>query len=132
MARPSRRLLGLVAVGAVLFCACGDTLAFGVRDLEVTPDPAQPGQAVTFAFMLTIVPAHAYTITAWIDDQVHATVTGAEVVDGPFAMPVGDAADLIAQYGPGEHAARITVELTDDGREASTGMVRFELLETPL
>jgi hypothetical protein len=121
-------MLGLVALGPpAVLGGCGDSLLFSVGNLEVVPNPAVFGQAVTFAFDLTIVPEHEFTISAFIDDELHTSTARTGLVDGPFELDVGNATDLLARYGAGEHSARIVVVLTDVGREARTGPVTFEL-----
>ena len=117
-------LMGAALLAGVLGCS---ELLFGVRSLEVSPNPAQPGDAVSFAFWLSVVPEQDYTLTAFIDSTAELTEEGFAAVDGPYVMAVGTADDLIASYGLGTHTAHIEVRLTDRDKTARTLPVTFEL-----
>ncbi len=116
---------GLMAPG---LSGCTELL-FSARDLEVVPNPAEPGQQVSFVFAMTLVPSHPFTATAFIDGQPHLSESGEGVVESLIEMQIGDAADLIAQYGTGQHTARVLVQLDDDSQSAGTQEIVFELQE---
>lgn len=118
-----------VALGMAL-SACGPDLLLGVSNLQIAPDPAQPGDSVRFSFRLTLLPAHEYTVIAYINETEHTRVTGVGAFDGVIVVEMGDAADLITQYGTGVHEASIAVRL-DDGNGAATAIRTFTLVEPP-
>lgn len=109
---------------------CKPDLQLAATNLQVTPDPAQPGQAVTFTFHLTILPAQGYTVIAFIDEVEHTRVTGFSAHDGLFPVEVGAATDLIAQYGLGTHEGAVEVRLDDRNRSATAART-FTLEESP-
>lgn len=122
-------LAGMLAA-AFVASACGPDLLLGARELQISPNPAQPGDAVSFVFILSVVPEQDYTIVAFIDGTEHVTVAGFEAIDAPFVVVVGAADDLITEYGLGTHTAYIEVRLKQ-GRTARTADVGFELREAP-
>lgn len=112
---------------ALVVAGCGRDLLLSAVNLNVSPNPAQPGDFVTFTFSLTIVPAQSYSITAFIDDGAFTAVEGAEAVSGPYVMEIADATDLIARYGEGMHTAYVEVRLGERDRLVRTGEEAFEL-----
>jgi len=105
---------------------CGPELLLGAGQLEISPNPAQPGDSVSFVFRLRVVPGQDYTVIAFIDSTSHESVDGFEAVDGPFVVQVGTADDLIARYGLGTHSAYVEVRLKE-GRTARTADESFDL-----
>jgi len=114
---------GLLLVGL----GCGGDLALGVRELAISPNPAQPGDTVSFFFWLTVIPAQDYTVIAFIDSTEQAVEDAMEGVDGPVVLPVGAADALIARYGVGTHTAYVEVRLKGRDRTARTADMGFEL-----
>ena len=78
-------ILGLMLTAS----GCGPDLLLGAGDLAIFPNPAQPGDSVTFVFRLRVIPEQDYTIIAFIDSTAHVTVDGFEAVDGPVVVQVG-------------------------------------------
>jgi hypothetical protein len=99
-------------------------------DLQISPNPAQPGEAVTFSFRLTVIPAQAYTVVALVDGTEHIQTDGFAAVDGPVSVEMGDASDLITRYGLGMHVGAVEVRLEDRNRTTSANRT-FELQEAP-
>jgi hypothetical protein len=118
---------GVIAIGGGI--ACKPDLRLGATGLQIVPDPAYQGQAVTGSFRLTIIPAHGYIVTLRIDDVVHDSVAGSGAFDGSFTMDVGNATDLIARYGAGVREAAVLVRL-DDGHTARSSRT-FTLEDAP-
>jgi hypothetical protein len=106
--------------------SCGD-VALGIRSLEISPNPAQPGDSVSFFFWLTVVPEQDYTVIAFIDSTEQVTQDAMEGVDGPVVLPVGAADDLITRFGLGTHTAYVEVRLKGQSRTARTADRSFEL-----
>ena len=118
-------------LGVILAASgCHPDLRLAATGLRVSPDPAQPGQTVSYSFTLTVIPAHDFTVVARIDGTEQARVTRFEAVDGPFVLDVGDAGDLIARYGLGMHVGAVEVRLEDRNRTTSASRT-FELQATP-
>jgi hypothetical protein len=109
--------------------ACGD-FQLSVRNLQISPDTALPGDSVVFAFALTVAPAQQFTLNVLIDGATHASEMHSELVDAPLVITVGEAGNLIAQYGTGQHEGAIEVRLRDGARTA-TARRTFVLAETP-
>lgn len=121
-------MLPAVAIALpVTAMACTPDLLLSAGQLEIGPNPAQPGDTVSFVFQLTIVPAQSYTVIALIDGMEHQRATRTETINGPFETKVGDAADLIARYGPGTHTGGIEVQLHERNRIARTASRQFVL-----
>ncbi|MBI4419262.1 MAG: hypothetical protein HY560_00405 [Gemmatimonadetes bacterium] len=119
--------LGACAVALVLAAAACSDLLLAARELEIGPNPAQPGDTVTFVFQLTVVPAQSFTVIVLIDETEHTRVTRDELANGPFEIKVGDAADLIARYGVGTHTGNIEVQLNERNRITGTQSREFTL-----
>jgi hypothetical protein len=120
--------LGL-AIGAP---GCAPDLLLSASNLEITPNPAQAGQAVTFTFTLTVIPGQGFTIIVLIDGTEHSRLTRFEAVeDRLIVVDLGDAAALISRYGLGTHIGGIEVRLHDQNRTAGTATKMFELQNAP-
>jgi hypothetical protein len=65
-----------------------------------------------------------------IDGATHASEVRSELADGPFVINVGEAGDLILQYGTGTHEGAIEVRLKG-GERTATASRTFVLAETP-
>ena len=115
---------------ALVASGCAD-LFLRARDLEISPNPAQAGDSVSFVFRLSVIPEQDYTIVAFIDSTEHVSAAGFEAVDGPFVLTVGAADDLIAQYGLGIHTGHVEVRVPARDRMAGTAGVSFELRMAP-
>ncbi len=96
-------------------------------DLEVFPNPAQPGDSVKFVFQLTLVPKHRYVAKVLINDTEHLRLERFEAINGPMEINLGDAADLIARYGEGTHRGSVEVEVTEKSLIARSGEKDFLL-----
>jgi hypothetical protein len=112
-------------------CKIGNEGFFAVGNLEVVPNPAQQGDVVTFVFNLIVVPERSFTVMASIDDTSHSNQTFRERRDGPFEYTVGDAADLIEQYGLGTHTAAVQVRLNETSDVIGAQSAEFELQSAP-
>ena len=110
--------------------ACEPDLHVSVTGLEISPNPAHAGEAVSFSFDLVVVPEQGFTLIILIDGTEHTRITRFAAEDGPVAIDVGDAAGLIAAYGLGNHDAAIEVRL-DHGARTATARRTFTL-EEPL
>lgn len=108
--------------------SCGPDILLSATNLDIAPDPARPGDAVSFVFRLTLIPGQRFTVSAMIDGERHTSVSGNDVSDGPFTVDVGDAGDLITRYGEGTHTGFVEVLLEDGGRSARTASRSFQLL----
>jgi hypothetical protein len=126
MVRASVWLGGLLLTTA----ACEPDLHVSVTRLEVSPNPAHAGEPVSFSFDLTVIPEQGFTLIVRIDGIEHTRITRFAAEDGPFTIDAGDAADLIASYGLGNHDAVIEVRL-DDGASTATAARTFTLEEPP-
>lgn len=115
--------LGIIVAGS----GCGRDLFLSTSNLEIGPNPAQPGDMVVASFVLTLVPTQPHTITVYIDDTEHLRVTSNEAPPVPLLVQLGEAADLIAAYGTGVHAAYIEVHVSEENQTTRTQSASFEL-----
>lgn len=120
-------LAALIAMVVGAGCKVGDDVAYSVGVLDIVPNPAQQGDVVSFNFNLVVVPERNFTLTAFIDDTEHASQARQEQYAGPFEFVIGDAADLIAEYGVGTHSARVVLRIQEDNRVFETSTTDFEL-----
>lgn len=95
--------------------------------LDIGPNPAVPGDDVTASFILSLIPTQTHTITVFIDNVEHLSVTSAGAPTIPVIVEMGDAAGLIAMYGEGVHAVHIAVEARESGGSTRTAAVGLEL-----
>jgi hypothetical protein len=119
------RVGAFAAVLAVTACLGGLTLS--ASGLQIAPNPASPGDVVVASFHLVLVPLQPHTVVVTIDNREHHRVTSSETPGQPFVITLGDAADLIAEYGAGSHVARVEVRAEEAGETARTQSVGFEL-----
>ena len=129
--RVSRVLAITVGIVAIVMSGCVGDLILSTSNLQVNPNPAVPGQTVVFTFILTVVPEHSFRVVALVDDLEHTSKDYATTLSGPFDFVVGTADELIAQYGVGEHTARVEIRLLDQDNVARSAAVSFELAEAP-
>lgn len=115
--------LGIILAGS----GCGQDIILSTSNLEIGPDPAQPGDVVVASFILTLVPTQSHTIIVFIDDTEHLSVTSSEPPAAPTLLEIGDAADLIDTYGTGVHSAYVEVRLNERNETSRTQADSFEL-----
>jgi hypothetical protein len=127
MRRLRRKAAFVALVGALAPMACAD-FHLSTSNFDVSPNPARAGDEIVAVFILSLIPTQSHTITVLIDDTPYLQVTNS----GPPALPVvvelGDAADLIARYGPGAHTARIEVHANAENESTRTASVSLELV----
>jgi hypothetical protein len=126
-ARLGASLLWAAASAVIVSLACSSDLLLVASDLEVFPNPAQPGDSVKFVFRLTLVPKHRYVAKVLINNTEHLRLERSEAINGPVEINLGDAADLIARYGEGTHRGVVEVELTEKSVIARSGEREFLL-----
>ena len=122
-----------VGVLALVTSACGLLEGFhlSASNLQIGPNPAVPGDEVIATFFIDIAPLMRHEIILRIDDQEHVRITGTEEPSRPYVLSLGDAADLIAEYGTGMHSARIEVRVDEKDESARTQSFSFELRSAP-
>lgn len=125
LSRAATVLLG----GALLGCGLTSDVTIEAFNLQVVPSPAQEGDLVSFNLTLTVIANGDVTLTASIDDQVHATTAAPRLFSGVYTWEIGDAGDLIDEYGLGDHTARIRVHDPASDRTATSELVTFTLVE---
>lgn len=114
----------LVAMLAIT--ACGD-FHLSARSLEIGPNPAVPGDVVVASVDVILIPTQRHTIVVMIDNKEHLSVTSNEAPPRPLLITLGDAADLIAEYGTGAHSAHVEVRAEEKNQTARTESVAFAL-----
>jgi hypothetical protein len=116
-----------VLVAMLALTACLDDFHLSARNLEIGPNPAVPGDAVVASVIVSVIPIQRHTIIVMIDNQEHLRLTGTETLPSPLLIQLGDAADLIAEYGTGMHSAHVEVIAEVKNESARTPPVTFEL-----
>lgn len=119
--------IALVLVTVLVITACFKDLQLSAFDLQIAPNPAVPGDQVVASLAVILVPVQRHTIIVTIDNTEHLRVTSTEAPPRPYVIALGDAADLIARYGAGTHAARVEVRAEESDESARTQTVGFEL-----
>ncbi len=121
--------IGLLATlgGLLFFPGCSSDLLLVAGDLEIFPNPAEPGDSVKFVMQLTLVPKHRYVAKVLINETEHLRLERFEAINGPVEINVGDAADLIARYGEGIHRGSVEVEVTEKSQIVRSGARDFWL-----
>ncbi|HSK21370.1 MAG TPA: hypothetical protein VK912_19595 [Longimicrobiales bacterium] len=114
---------------AILAVAGCNNFHISTSDMVISPNPAVPGDAVVATFVLNLVPQQSHTMIVVIDDMEHLRLTSSDDTRAPVTIQLGDAADLIAQYGAGEHAAYVRVIANASDEATRTQTVGFELRE---
>jgi hypothetical protein len=125
MGRNTMRAAMLVA--ALAMSACFGDLQLSASEPQIGPNPAVPGDVVVVSFFLQLAPMQRHTVRVMIDDAEHLSVTSSEQPAAPMLIPLGDAAELIAEYGVGAHSLHIVVHAEDADRRVRTQSVPFEL-----
>lgn len=124
--RGSLSVAVLTAAVAVAVAGCRE-FHLSVGSLDLGPNPASPGQTVIASFVLNLVPAQRHTIRVFIDDTEHSLETRTGLPPVPVTIEIGEAGDLIAEYGEGMHVVYIEIEADDRGRTARTRPTGLEL-----
>lgn len=116
---------------ALVICACADLGSFhlSASGLDIGPDPAMPGDQVTATFVVRLAPVQGHTIVLMIDGKEHLRLTSDKEPPALSVVVLGDAADLISDYGLGVHFARVDVSVDDADKSARTQSVSFALTE---
>lgn len=126
MSRSSRRTLVAALIGLLGIAACED-LHLATGSLDIGPNPAFPGDAVVASFILELLPTQQHSIVVFIDEQEHLRETRSDPPPTPVILELGDAGDLIASYGAGEHAVHVEVNVAKESTR--TQSVTLELRE---
>lgn len=118
---------------ALASTACGMFGGFhlSASNLQIGPNPAVPGDQVQGSVFVDVSPIERHTIILFIDDTEHLRETSTQQPSSPVILSLGDAADLIAEYGTGVHSARVEVRAEERGRTARTQTYNFELRAAP-
>jgi hypothetical protein len=119
----------LALVLAMTACFLGD-FRLTAANLQIAPNPAVPGDVVVASFDLLLVPTQPYTVIVTIDNTEHTRVTSNESPARPYVITLGDAADLIAEYGVGLHSARVEVRAEEENESTRTQSAAFELRQS--
>ena len=125
--RVSTAALALV-VAAITGCRDFQLSAF---NLEIGPNPAEPGDMVVAAFNLVLTPRQPYTVIVTIDGEEHSRATHNDLPSFVQTIQLGDAADLIAAYGAGVHSARVEVVAEEKNESSRTQSRSFEVRPAP-
>ena len=125
-----RRWVGLLALATT---ACGLLEGFHISasNLQIGPNPAVPGDEVVATFFYDVAPLMRHTIIFSINDQEHLRFDSTELPSRPYVLSLGDAADLITEYGTGTHSARIEIRVDEKNESAKTQSFSFELRAAP-
>jgi hypothetical protein len=75
---------------------------------------------VVASFRLRLLPIQSHTIIVLIDTEEHLRVTGDQAPAIPVVLELGDAADLIARYGTGDHTVVIEVRANEANESTRT------------
>lgn len=119
--------LALMLGTIVATAACSEDFLLSARNLDIGPDPAQPGDQMVATFFVEMIPVQPHTYILLIDGEEHLRVEGEEPPEFPVTIELGDASDLIDAHGTGEHVAQVQVRLDESGRTARTETIAFEL-----
>ena len=106
---------------------CGGDFHLSTSNLDIGPNPAVPGDMVVASFLVSLLPTQNHTIVVIIDDEEHMRVESNDPPPIPVVIQLGDAADLIATYGLGDHEVYIQVHARDEA--ARTQSVVLQLTE---
>lgn len=122
----SKAVRGVLAA-VLAITACLDDFHLSARNLEIAPIPAVPGDAVVASVIVSVIPMQRHTIVVIIDNKEHLRLTGTEAPPRPLLIQLGDAADLITEYGTGMHSAQVEIIAEVKNESARTPPVTFEL-----
>ena len=120
-------LTGILA--ALLGTTACQEFHLSTSNLEIGPSPAIPGDMVVASFRLRLLPIQSHTMIVFIDSEEHLRVTSDQAPAFPVVLELGDAADLIARYGTGDHFVFIEVHANEDNESTRTQSAAFELNE---
>ncbi|HEX6309266.1 MAG TPA: hypothetical protein VFZ69_13815 [Longimicrobiales bacterium] len=121
------RALAAGLAAAVAAVGCGGDFHLSASDLQIGPDPAVPGDLVVATFVLRLIPTQSHTIIVMIDDTEHMRLTSDQAPMNPVILDIGDAGDLIADYGTGDHTMYILVNANESDERTRTQAVAFRL-----
>lgn len=123
--RAGVRVASLLFTCVLLLSACSDDFHLSAGPLTIAPNPAVPGDEMTAAFVLNLIPGQRHTMVVYIDDEEHLRFTADGLPENPIILEIGDAADLIDAYGTGEHFAYVLIEAR--GERTRTDFAVFQL-----
>jgi hypothetical protein len=106
---------------------CGGDFHLSASTLDIGPNPAVSGEMVVASFFMSLLPTQNHTIVVIIDDEEHLRFESNEPPPIPVVIQLGDAADLIATYGLGDHEVYVQVHARDEA--ARTQSVVLQLTE---
>lgn len=116
------------AIACIFVIGCGE-FHMSASELTVGPSPAVPGDTVVASFFLSLLPIQSHTVIVIIDGEEHMRVTSSEAPAIPVTLELGDAADLISEYGTGEHDVYVMVHAGDEA--TGTQSVVLQLNASP-
>ena len=129
--RPLRRTLltwRAVTIAALTMPAlpgCGGDFHLSASTLDIGPNPAVAGETVVASFFMNLLPTQNHTIVVIIDDEEHLRLESNEPPPIPVVLQLGDAADLIATYGLGDHEVYIQVHARDEAARTQTVVLQL-------
>jgi len=123
----SGNVAGILA--AILAATACNEFHLSTSNLEIGPTPAIPGDMVVASFRLRLLPIQSHTIIVFIDTEEHLRVTSSQAPAFPVVLELGDAADLIARYGTGDHAVFIEVHANEANESTRTQSAIISLSE---
>jgi hypothetical protein len=85
------------------------------------------GEIVVASFFMNLIPTQNHTIVVIIDDAEHLRLESNDPPPIPVVIQLGNAADLIATYGLGDHEVYVQVHARDEA--ARTQSVVLQLTE---
>jgi len=121
--------IALAVAVAVTGSGCSEGMQLDIFDLEVKPNPAQAGEDIAFEFFLIVMPARSIRLSAVVDGVTYAMETRSFNVNARFEWPLGDAVDMIAEYGAGTHTAQVLLLDIEEGVQLGSEQVTFELVD---
>jgi len=119
----------LSAVLTITGLGCSESVSLDVWGLEVKPNPAHVGEEVVFEFNLLIVPTRDIRLSAVVDGETYSMESRTYNVNSRFEWPLGDAANMIAEYGAGTHTAQVVLLDLESNRQLGSNQVSFELVD---
>ena len=133
--RPFRRTLltwrrvtiALAALAMPGVMGCGGDFHLSASTLDIGPNPAVSGEMVVASFFMSLLPTQNHTIVVIIDDEEHMRVESNDPPAIPVLLQLGNATDLIATYGLGDHEVYVQVHARDEA--ARTQSVVLQLAE---
>jgi hypothetical protein len=106
---------------------CGGDFHLSASTLDIGPNPAVSGEIVVASFFMNLIPTQNHTIVVIIDDAEHLRLESNDPPPIPVVIQLGNAADLIATYGLGDHEVYVQVHARDEA--ARTQSVVLQLTE---